>query len=104
MIVFCHKTSTGLCERTAMCEVVCVAKAAIVDLGAPLQSEPLPVAPINVVALFGNGANPAHSAALHAANEAIVAALDKAKAAGVAQGLIVALLHGHAARETSELW
>ena len=44
-----------------------------------------------------------HQRALEELDAAIVAALDRAKAAGVAQGLIVGLMHGHAARETSEL-
>lgn len=56
----------------------------------------------NVVALDGKGAMTAEQVrAFHMADAEIVKAIDAAKAAGVAQGLLVALLHAHAHRQTA---
>lgn len=54
-----------------------------------------------VIAMQGSGAmTPEQTRAFRACDAAMVTALDAAKASGVAQGLLVALLHGHAHRET----
>jgi hypothetical protein len=58
----------------------------------------------DVVAIQGIGAmTPDQARAFRECDAALVAALDAAKSAGVAQGLLVALLHGHAHRETHEM-
>lgn len=44
-----------------------------------------------------------HRRALEASDAAFVAAIQSAKDAGVPQGLIVALLHGHAHQQTSAM-
>ena len=57
-----------------------------------------------VVAMQGSGAmTPEQSREFRACDASVVAALEAAKHAGVAQGLLVALLHGHAHRETHEM-
>lgn len=57
-----------------------------------------------VSALHGSGAmTPKQLREFRACDAAIAAAVDAAKRAGVSQGLLVALLHGHAHRATAEM-
>lgn len=58
----------------------------------------------DVVVIQGSGAmTPDQARAFRECDAVIVVALDAAKHAGVAQGLLVAMLHGHAHRETHEM-
>jgi hypothetical protein len=101
MHVYCTESADGLCRRTAPCKGVCSNRLSNPPPGFTEPFEPL--ATPSVLSMFGNGIGTLHQRALEDLDAAIVAALDKAKGAGVVQGLIVGLMHGHAARETSEL-
>lgn len=59
---------------------------------------------MSVIALPNSGAmTPEQRRVFKAADAAIAAAIDAAKEAGVPQGLIVALLHGHAHQQTAAM-
>jgi hypothetical protein len=101
MIVHCTSSPSGLCGRPAGCHVVCLDR--VISPPPDFTGVIEPLATPSVLSMFGNGIGTLHQRALEDLDAAIVAALDKAKGSGVAQGLIVGLMHGHAARETSEL-
>lgn len=58
---------------------------------------------MSVTSLWGDGAPPGVSRGLHDFERELIASIDKAKAANLPQGLIVALLHAHAQQQTSIL-
>jgi hypothetical protein len=59
---------------------------------------------MTVIAMPGSGAMTAEQRRVFEATDAaLVATIDAAKNAGVPQGLIVALLHGHAFQQTAAM-
>jgi hypothetical protein len=59
---------------------------------------------MSVISMPGTGAMTAEQRrTFEETDAAFVAAIDAAKTAGVPQGLIVALLHGHAHQQTAEM-
>lgn len=58
---------------------------------------------MSIASLWGDSAPPSVSRGLHDFERELIAAIDKAKAAALPQGLIVALLHAHTQQQTTQL-
>jgi len=66
----------------------------------PLEAKPGAESP-RCQTLYAGEVTPRTAVGLESMNAALVAAVDAAKNASVPQGLIVALLHGHAHQQTA---